>query len=151
MKNLTLSLILLTSLATANDLAWVDEQIDAIKPPRSGIHNSKINSISNTFIFLEKNGYASDKKGDKKSTKINKTSSPKTDSTVKSVFSNSSFRLSIIMNDSALINNKWYKVDNWINDFKIIKISKTSVTLKQKSIIKVISTATKNNNLKFKR
>ena len=151
MKKLTLFLMLLTSLLVANDLSWVDEQVDAIKPPRSGERNSNINKISDPFIFLKKNGYDANKKNTKKSVKPNKTRSLTGDSTIKPVFSNSMFRLAMIINNSALINSKWYKVGDWINKYKIIKISKSSVTLKQNSIIKVISTVTKNNNLKFKR
>ncbi|MCF6330201.1 MAG: hypothetical protein L3I99_01475 [Sulfurimonas sp.] len=145
MKKLTLSLILLTSLLSSNDLVWIDEQIDAIKPPRSGEHNSKISRISDPFIFLEKNGYKPIKKISKK------TDLKKNDSNIKSVFSSSLLRLSMIMNGSALINNKWYKVDDWVKKYKIIEISNSSVTLRRNSKTKVISTASKNDNLKFKR
>ncbi len=148
MKKITLSLVLLTSLLSSNDLAWVDEQIDAIKPSRSAEHNSKINMISDPFIFLEKNGYKPviviSKKNDLKKIDSN-------NSSIKSDFSNSLLRLSMIMNDSALINNKWYKVDDWVKKHKIIKISNSSVTLRHNSKTKVISTASKNDNLKFKR
>lgn len=150
MKKLTLFLMLLTSLLVANDLSWVDKQVDAIKPPRSGERNSNINRISDPFIFLKKNGYDA-KKNTKQSTKVSKTRSSTGNSAIKPVFSNSMFRLAMIINNSALINSKWYKVGDWVNKYKIIKISKSSVTLKQNSIIKVISTITKNNNLKFKR
>lgn len=150
MKKLSLSLILLTSLLATSDMAWVDEQVDAIKPPRSGERNSNINKIIDPFIFLEKNGYGASKKTTK-ANKISSSVSKSSSSTMKPVFSNSSFRLSMIMNNSALINSKWYKVGDLVNHFKIIKISRTSVTLKQNSITKVISTVTKNNNLKFKR
>ena len=36
----------------ATELEWVDQQIEAIKPPRKGI---KITVMTNTFVFLDKN------------------------------------------------------------------------------------------------
>lgn len=148
MKKLTLSLMLTISLSLANDMAWVDEQVDAIKPPRTGEKNSNINRIKDPFVFLKKNGYEAKKKDINESTKI---SSSAEATVIKPVFSNSKFRLAMIINNSALINAKWYKVGDWVNNYKIIKISKSSVTLRQNTIIKVISTITKNNSLKFKR
>ena len=150
MKKLTLPLLLLVSLSSANDLAWVNEQIDAIKPPRNGEHNSNINKIISPFIFLEKNGYVIKIDDSTESIDTNSSAKPN-ESSIKPVFSDLSFRLSMIMNDSALINGKWYKVNDLVNNYKITKISKSSVTLKQNTITKVISTATKNNSLKFKR
>jgi len=150
MKKLTLSLVLLVSLSSANDLAWVNEQIDAIKPPRDGERNSNINKINSPFIFLEKNGYIV-KIDDSSEVSDTNSSAKSNDSSIKPVFSDLSFRLSMIMNNSALINGKWYKVDDLVNKYKITKISKSAVTLKQNAITKVISTATKNDSLKFKR
>ena len=156
MKKLSLSLILLASLLTANELAWVDEQVNAIKPARVGENNSNISRIKNPFIFLKKNGYNIDKINTTNSSLTKKITSS-TNSTknslqaTKQYYSSSSFTLGMVINNSAYINGKWFKIGDKINNYKITKIAKSSVTLKQNSIIKVISIATKNNNLKFKR
>ena len=155
MKNLTLSLILLTSLLSANDLAWVDEQVNAIKPPREGEINSNISKIEDPFIFLKKNSSGYDKKT-KKYTKPKKSISSRSNygsslERRRPSYRSSLFTLSMVINNSALINGKWFKVGDFVKRYKIVKITKSSVTLKQNSKIKVISTATHNNNLKFKR
>ena len=67
MKIFTISLLLfIASLLCANELSWVDEQVEAIKPARPGIDNSIISAIEDPFIFLEKNGYKKTKKQQKK-------------------------------------------------------------------------------------
>ena len=47
-----LTLLLFTNNLSANELAWVDQQVEAIKPPRSGLKSSTLNSVSDPFIFL---------------------------------------------------------------------------------------------------
>ncbi|MDY0117227.1 MAG: hypothetical protein RBR59_06610 [Sulfurimonadaceae bacterium] len=38
-----------------NELSWVDEQVNAIKPARNGLKESAINVVKNPFIHLDKN------------------------------------------------------------------------------------------------
>lgn len=37
-----------------NELAWVDEQVNAIKPSRDGLKDSTVGHIKNPFIHLAK-------------------------------------------------------------------------------------------------
>ena len=97
MKTL-LSLLILTSgilFANANT-DWVDGQIKAIKPPRSGISHTAINAIKNPFIYVYPESKASDSNA---AAKTATTTAPKP------------LRLSAVMNNVALINGTWYRVN----------------------------------------
>ena len=149
---------LLCGVLAATELTWVDEQIEAIKPPRK---TSKISNIQNPFVYLEKNGYVK-KVADKKalvSTKL-KSSSGLTASSLSSTTSSvcdteverprSGLNLDAILNSSALINGKWYKKSDKIKSYTIVNVDKTSVTLKQGNKKMTLSTSSKKRTLKFK-
>ena len=56
MKNSILLLSMFMSAALLSDeLSWVDEQVQAIKPARQGMQNHNLNIIKDPFIFLAKN------------------------------------------------------------------------------------------------
>ena len=140
-----LSLILLISLLNANELKWVDEQIEAIKPPRSGISNKKVAMLKDPFIFIKKiekeNG-----------TKVQKAKYTFSKKRIKRKYypKISSLHLSMIMNKSARINNKWYKENEKIKGYKILKIELSSVTLSKHKKTFLLSTHSKNKNLIIK-
>ena len=154
MKTFTIivSLLLYTLCLHANELSWVNKQIEAIKPPRSGLKNSNMESLNDPFIFLKKN---QSKKDPKKSTSLNsqKTSAngtlpATTDSlTVKKV--DIKFSLVAIINKSALINGKWYKQDTQINGYNISIIDYKSVLLTKKSKKILLSTRSIDKKLNF--
>ncbi len=161
-KYIVIPLVLAASLTTlsSNELSWVDEQVNAIKPPRKGVSNYNIAILSDPFIFLEKNR---SKKEDEENTKTvrTKTTSSRSvaSSASKRVYKRSSHRVSrskkgftleAIMNMSALINGKWYKLNDKVKSYKLASITKTSIVLTRKSKKIVLSTHTKNKNLKFK-
>ena len=149
MKNLLLAVALIISLSlSANELQWVDEQIQAIKPPRSGISKSKVNSIKDPFIFLKK----------EKKVKEGKTARNTTNNTKKVVSATSknsiskkvtSFSLDAIINKSALINGKWYKINTKVGKYTLSSVDKTSVILSYEKKQLLLSTATQNKKLKF--
>ncbi|MCW8838430.1 MAG: hypothetical protein OQK11_06990 [Thiovulaceae bacterium] len=161
MKTILISLFFLSSLTMANnDLSWVDAQVEAIKPPRDGESNRNISKIKNPFIFLKKNSLnkSTDKKVSSKSNRRtiyqNTRTKTITNSTSKvkkaSVYIKGSLVLSAIINNSALISGKWYKLGDIINNYKITDIGRKTVTMKNKSRTKLLSTASKNKKLKFK-
>ena len=145
-----LMLILFTSTLSSNELAWVDEQVKAIKPPRSGMTSRGLSIIKNPFIFLAKNrGADSGKKGARKSSPSKKSKSA-TSSGIKNIIEKRrSLILTVIMNTSAMINGKWYKIGDKLNGYTISKIDSSSVLLTKKSKKLLLSTNSKNLNLNF--
>lgn len=154
--------VFLTSIVAqeSDDLSWVNEQIEAIKPPRVGIKNQFVSRVRDPFIFLEKNKTKKEEKepvlvpSDIKTTasssiqvaapKIDDSSSQQTSYTGK-------FLLSAIMNQSVFINGKWYKKGERINGYLISEIGTSSVILKRNSKSIVLSTDSQINSLKFKK
>lgn len=143
------ALIISTTLC-ATELEWVDEQIEAIKPPRKGY---AISGVNDPFIFLEKNKPKSKEKGassSKGAPKIAATkslSATKKDEIVKKAVT---FELSTIMNSSALINGIWYKKSDKVESYTISDIGKNCVTLKKGDKELILSTLSKKQTLKFK-
>ena len=100
MKKLTILLLLVLSTTLfSNELSWVDEQVEAIKPPRHGILGRDISKLKDPFIFL------SAKKVYKKRSSYKRYK--RTSKRVSNYPSN--IKLEAIMNKSAFINAKWYK------------------------------------------
>ncbi len=155
MKNLLTALILFSSVTLiANELKWVDEQIEAIKPPRKGISSSKINMVEDPFIFLLKNKEKTKKSTLTSSSKLKSTSkysSKKSSSKSSKLIKKSKvLTLNAIINKSALINGKWYKIKDKIGKYTIININKTDIILSYKKKRLFLTTNSKNKNLKFK-
>ena len=152
MKNilLILSLFIITH-AIANELEWVDEQIQAIKPPRNGISKSQIDMIKDPFIFLKKE--IKEKPGTK-AVVTNKSYSSKkyvSKSTTNKVSKQStSFSLDAIINKSALINGKWYKLHSKIGKYTLSSVDGTSIILSYKDQELLLTTRSKTKKLKFK-
>jgi len=151
-----LALFLGNSMYAATELEWVDEQIEAIKPPRKGVN---ISALGSPFVFLEKNKPEAQgaKKGArtggapaKKAAVSKAASSAQAGQTAESAPKKSGFILSTIINKSAMIDGNWYKVSDKISSYTVTDITKTSVTLKQGSKELILSTVSTNPNLKFK-
>lgn len=143
------SLIVFETTTIADELSWVDTQVDAIKPSRVGISNFEISKVKDPFIFFKKETL--ERKGKKvsnvvKHSSIKKSSTSSKDDTKKQV----SMVLSAIINNSALINGEWYKLDQSIKGFIVSSITRTSVVLTKGSKKLVLTTNDKNTNLKFK-
>jgi len=140
MKTLFISLLLLYTLG-ANELQWVDEQINAIKPPREGISKEKTSAIKNPFTSLSK----IQKESDKSKHAFNKNGS--------NTLAKKEIKLSLdaIINKSALINGKWYKLNDRIAKYTVSSIDRDIVLLSFKKKTLLLTTKTDNKNLKFKK
>lgn len=148
MKKVFVQLLLsiLCSAVYASQLEWVDEQIEAIKPSRNGI---EILKIEDPFLFLQKNRPETET-GEVpiQSAVEQKTSTPNLQD--KNETKERVFILNAIMNTSALIDGIWYQKDDTIEDYMLIDITKTTVTLKKNDKIVVLSTDSKTSTIKFK-
>lgn len=125
----------------ADELQWVDKQIEAIKPPRKGVSDANISLLKDPFVF--KKG-SSSKDGVKAVTKASKISKYRQSKRYKK------YVLNTIINKSAMINGKWYNINDKVGLYTLSEVKRTSVTLSYKSKKIVLSTASKNKNLKFK-
>ena len=154
-------LTLFTYSLSASELSWVDEQVQAIKPTRVGMNISNLTSLKAPFIYLEKN--QTKDKDKKKSTQNKKKVSRNTIKNTqnkKSILNSKKknihvvhklLKLTMIMNNSVLINEKWYRIGETINGYKIKKINYNSVLLVRKSKKLLLSTRTDNKKLKFQK
>lgn len=150
MKTLILTISILSiSTIMANELSWVDEQIQAIKPSRVGMSNHDIASLKTPFIFTSKNVQ-------KKDTKNTPTEAgKKTDrvlvkkSTIKRTYKK--LQLSLILNNNAMINKNWYHVGDFVAGYKVVQIQRASVLLKNQTDKLLLSTRSKSKKLKFQK
>jgi hypothetical protein len=150
----TFILIFITTIIYANnDLSWVNEQIDAIKPPRHGLTRSYLLKTKDPFIVLEKVKKPEEKKKavytktKKAKQTVHKSSVAKTQKKTKQ--KNINFVLTMVLNKSFMINNKWYREGEKIYGYKLKKLSRNSVLLENKNKKIVLTTRTKNTKLKF--
>ncbi|MDK9694750.1 MAG: hypothetical protein OEL19_11000 [Sulfurimonas sp.] len=149
----TIFILLLTlsisNTVVATELDWVDEQIEAIKPPRKGV---VVSGTNDPFVFLNKNKPKEEKK-DEASTVV-ATTATKVVPVVeeKPPLTSEDFVLGGIFNSSAMINGSWYKKSDIVSEHIIFEIDKNFVTLKNKKGDRTIllSTATNKQTLKFK-
>ncbi len=146
-----LIMLLLTINLSSNELAWVDEQVEAIKPPRNGMKSRELSIIKDPFIFLSKNRTnASKKKSTKRSSTPSRAKTAVSSNGKKIVKKKKgSLRLTTVINTSAMINGKWYRLGDTISGYKVSKIDSTSVLLTKKSKKLLLSTNSKNKNLNF--
>ena len=141
-KKLFLCLFVFAFSLNANELDWVDHQIKAIKPPRTGITSSNINTLSDPFIFLEK----------KEDAEIKNVLVPASNifAYPNEIEATPPIRLFAILNNSALINAKWCKVGDIIDGYKVLKIDVNSVHLSSNGQQLLLTTQSSSKNLKFK-
>ena len=144
MKTFIPFLLLLSTYVMANELAWVDEQVEAIKPPRKGISKQEITSLKDPFIFLKTK--KTNNKNVKHTSVINRKTSK---STYRRVHS---YKLSLeaVMNKSAFINGKWYKEGEKVKGYLLKEVNARSVLLTKGKKQLTLTTMSKNKKLKFK-
>ncbi|MDD2780150.1 hypothetical protein [Sulfuricurvum sp.] len=137
-----------TVLQPQNDkeLAWVDEQIQAILPSRVGVPEGFINSLRDPMKM--KKTLPSAANGSKLLAPpklgigIDVLTMPKVIDVP--------LRLLAIMNKTVLINGKWYKVGDSVRNFTLSEVKQNSVLLIGKKDQKLILFLTKqNNNIKI--
>ena len=140
-KLLIISALFLGVSLFANDLLWVDEQVEAIKPPRKGMDTTALAKITDPFVFL--------KKEEKKAamTNLNGTSVTTPTQTVKKA--PLALALSIIVNNTAMINGAWYKKGDKVNGYQIAQVNQKTVLLTKKKKQLLLTTKSSSKNLKF--
>lgn len=142
---LILSFFIFTIQISADEVTWINEQIEAIKPPRVGVSSSEINTLKDPFIFLGKNTANKNltvlSTGQKISSTAMQHSRHKT---------NKPFKLDVIINSSALINSKWYKLNDKIQGYTVSEINHNNVLLTNKGKKILLSTKSNILNLKLK-
>ena len=140
-----------------NELSWVDEQVNAIKPARNGLKESAINVVKNPFIHLDKNKIK--KEGEKTATPafladriipVGITNSQTDVTQKKGQTSYRELAIDAIINKSVLINGQWYKTDDVVQGYTIKSIFRTSIVLSKNNKDLILSTNSRNLNLKFK-
>jgi hypothetical protein len=125
-----------------SELSWVDEQVKAIKPARSGAKDWYLGSIHNPFVFL--------KKVEKKSTKTKTATSTKvTSKKTTAPTKTKKLALEAIINKSALIDGKWYQEGETIYGYKLEKVSGRNVLLKKSQKSVLLTTKSELRSLKF--
>ena len=147
MKKLMFIFIFLAFILNASDeLSWVDEQVNAIKPIRKGISYKQIAYLKNPFVFLEKNKTKKEDEKEKKEEPKEQNIQTTITNTTKVIDTKpkivTKLKLSAIMNKSALINGKWYKVGERVGGYKITKITLKEVYLVGETSTKTLTTYT---------
>jgi len=155
---LLLSLLAMTSLFAKDELAWVDEQVAAIKPSRSGMSKRELSHIRDPFIFLMKNrGNEGDEKKaittksvSSSSSSIQKAPKKEQQTTHTNQRKYGKLELEAIINKSVLLSGIWYRVGDKVNGYTITEVTRNSVLLKKKKKELLLTTRTSpNSNLKF--
>lgn len=144
--SITLFVFLLSNTLVATELEWVDEQIQAIKPPRKSV---VIADVLDPFVFLKKNRPKEEKKETPLAV-VAASAPPKKIPELPKELTSEDFTLSTIINTSAMINGNWYKQNDRIENFIISEIDKQFVILKNQKGDKTIFLSTKTQTLKFK-
>jgi hypothetical protein len=121
----------------------IDQLVEQIKPPRSGVSQKVISVLKNPFIMIK---LTKDAKGNikKVTSKIRHRSSYSRSSRKRS------FRLYATLNKSAKINHRWIPLNGKISGYTLKNVTKQFVTL-QKGTAKPIKVFlnTKNKNIKL--
>ncbi len=131
--------LLFLQLNAGSDLRWVDDQVKAIKPARSGINNSYIDQLKNPIKLIEPKEIVN-----KDGTISLSNGIPKTVHQVHL----QPLRLETIINNNVYINGKWYTLNDKIRGKKITLIDKNYIVLKDKK--KKIRLFVNNKNDKIK-
>ena len=142
LKTKLLILALFTTLLQADvNMAWVDQKIDEIKPQRSGLNSAKLAALKSPFIIVieeEKDG---------KSSGAKKGSSSRSKFPVKKDMSGAPLTLQVVLNNTAMINNKWYKENETVRGYKLIQIKSGHVVLERRNKKIKLFIAQKNKKL----
>lgn len=128
------------------ELAWVDEQIQAILPSRVGVPEGFINSLRDPMKMKKSLPVATN------GSKL--LAPPKLGGTMAALSQpkvvEEPLRLLAVMNKSVLINGKWYKVGDSVRSYTLSEVKQNSVLLTGKKDQKLILFLTKqNNNIKI--
>jgi hypothetical protein len=142
--------VIVTQVKTDKELTWVDEQIQAILPARIGVADGYINSLNDPIKFVVPKPLAG-------SNSLKLLPPPKLGGmpmlpgmlTVAKVIEEP-LRLQGLMNKSALLNGKWYHLNDAVRSYTLAEIKPSSVLLsgaKGQQLILFISK--QNTNIKI--
>ncbi|MDO9207490.1 MAG: hypothetical protein Q8R86_09955 [Sulfuricurvum sp.] len=114
------------------ELAWVDEQIQAILPARVGVSDGFINSLIDPIKYIHPVRIPSTLS----SPMMNLLAPPKLGNlpvmpTLPKIVEEP-LRLQALMNKSALVNGKWYKINDSIRTYTVAEIKPSSILLSGK-------------------
>ncbi|MEA2110580.1 MAG: hypothetical protein U9P71_00885 [Campylobacterota bacterium] len=135
LKIMLIAAISVTALFSDN-LSWVDQQITAILPKRVGIADSKISQLSNPIRYQKL---------------VVKDSDPDTKTVTHTQIAEvvKPLKVAAILNNSALIDKKWLKINDTIRGYKVKRINSDSVLLKSKDNRLKLFVKEKNNKIKI--
>ncbi len=144
MRALILSLMIIivtASSASAEDsLAWVDQQIAAIKPKRSGISDTKIAEITSPILYKKVEVEEIEKSDGTKKLTVAQIKLPEPIKPLK---------VTAIFNKSALIDGQWLKVNSSIRGYKVRHINSDNVLLQSSNKKLKLFIKEKNDNIKI--
>lgn len=112
----------------ANELSWVNEQINAIEPKRVGVNEAQIDLLKDPGFYLYQ--IKTDEKNELNPLPDAVIFSTKKEKKKKSIAKPT---LHAIINKSVLLNKQWYKIGDKVETYKIIDIKKDFVILKCKN------------------
>ena len=142
--------LLLGSSLFADELSWVNDQVEAIKPARSGMNTRSLSKLKDPFIFLKKNDIVIQKASVKSTVLASKsktTSTKKRPLKVKHVYK--VLELGAILNNSVMISGEWYKLGEKVSGYKIKEIHGNSVLLVSSEKKILLSTKSRSKKIKF--
>jgi len=137
---LLFGLCLISSTLLGDDLAWVDQQIAAIQPKRVGISDNKISELTSPIRYKKPAVVESTDDKTKIPTIVNTQIVP----LVKPL------KVAAILNNSALIDSKWLKVNDTVRGYVVKSISSDSVLLKNREKKIKLFVKEKKNTIKIK-
>lgn len=120
-----------TQIQNDKEMLWVDEQIDAIIPARSGVPEGFVNALSDPVKY---------KVPPKPVKPVSVVVLPKiktskeTNATLPALpkIIEEPLRLQALMNTSALINGKWYRLNDTVRTYTLAEVRQNSVLLTSK-------------------
>ena len=148
MKKILLNLsLILSSVLFCDELSWVDEQVEAIKPPRSGLQIKELSLIKDPFIFLKKS-VDKDKKNVKSTVALKRTSIARPRKRKRQIH-NKVLSIGAIMNNSVMINGGWYKVGDIMNGYRVSRLTFNTVLLIKNKKKLLLTTKSRSQTIKF--
>jgi hypothetical protein len=138
---LLFGLCIVSSTLLGDDLAWVDQQIAAIQPKRVGVSDSKISELTSPIRYKKR---AVVENPDDGKSKIPIIANTQIVPLVKPL------KVTAILNNSALIDSKWLKVNDTVRGYTIKSISSESVVLRNREKRLKLFVKEKKNTIKIK-
>ena len=143
LKTKLLALALFTSILQADgSMSWVDQKIDEIKPQRKGLSSAALARLKSPFIYVQSGTTKSTKSTSKSGVTAAKKAYP-----AKIDMSGAPLTLQVLLNSSAMINNKWYKENAVIRGYKLTQVKSEFVVLEKKKKTIKLFIAQKNKKI----